>query len=670
MPQTHISKLFHSTKISKRGLLTLLLWLICILLLTLFGYFIYRYKTKKAIIFENYANRSMSTDLWIQSSPNLEISVYYANGLIKPSSLQNGKVSQYTISNTISGQKVYIHCKKSQSIVSTEGTYIICKYRMGSIMYYSNKSTFKFEGIKVKNGIIIKDKYLGCFPSQNDDNMKALPVTASNDKLTRDQCRNLAVSQNYQFYALNDGGSCALANTGYDRFGGDTDIANCQMPCEKNISERCGGEKYNSVYSVKELIPDTEELEPLGGGLIDSNLELAKRIWISGGDEVEGTWVASFEIPDLSRQSFCPDPDFVEFNPAGCINSNDVSNCKNTVLANYVSKDNLCLTRFDWTDIDNFTITVRKVFDYLTRLSAKKIFVRFNADKSIYSYSSLSADPGSDDPTIDGNSSWTPLFGDVSQKTSWVKINAGKTIDIGGIILKGGGDNRNFVSKLIVSYSRDEINWTILEEIDGNTDASSIKYIFFEAAAQYVKIQPTSFNGSNVSLCFDLLVPNKTSNMGIDGKTSSSDISTNVPISMKSLTNINTLDGVVKAANSATKLGPSPEYTTSHKYVSKFVFANYKLVVLLKIIAEKTEYPVDIQQITADGIVIPNTPMYYNLIRKGVTYTRNDAIKLQFDRFYKDVFLYARLITETPMMVRTCDCIEGSVDNNQKCAPC
>ena len=139
---------------------------------------------------------------------------------------------------------------------------------------------------------------------------------------------------------------------------------------------------------------------------------------------------------------------------------------------------------------------------------------------------------------------------------------------------------------------------------------------------------------------------------------------------MKSLTNINTLDGVVKAANSSQTLGPSPEYTTSSKYVSKFVFTNYKLVVLLKIIAEKLEYPVDEQQITADGVVIPNTAMYYNLIRKGVMYSKTDAIKLQFDRYYKDVFLYARLISETPMMVRTCDCIEGSVNNNQKCAPC
>ena len=399
-------------------------------------------------------------------------------------------------------------------------------------------------------------------------------------------------------------------------------------------------------------------------------MELAKRIWISGGDELAGTWVASFEIPDLTRQFFCPNPDFVEFNPAGCINSNNVFNCNSSVLANYASKNDLCRNKFDWTDVDNFTITARKVFDYLTRLSATKIFIRFNADISVYSYSSVATESGSDDPTIDGNLSWTPLFGDVSQKTAWIKIDAGKSIDIGGIILKGGNDNGNYVSKLIISYSLDEINWTVLEEIEGNIDTSTPKFIFFETVAQYVKIQPTAFNGSNVSLCFDLLVPNKTNNMGINGEISSSDISTNVPISMKSLTNINTLDGVVKAANTAPKLGTSPEYTTSHKYVSKFVFNNYKLIILLKIIASTIKYPVDRQQITADGVVIPNTAMYYNLIRKGVTYAKTDAIKLQFDRYFKDVFLYARLISETPMMVRTCDCIEGSTNNNQKCAPC
>lgn len=668
MPQTHISKLLHSTKIPKRGLSTLLLWLICILLLSLFGYLIYRYKIKKSIIFEHYEDASTPTDVWIQCSPNLTIEVYYANGLIKLSSLQNGKLSQYTIPNTASGQKVYIHCKKSANVASTEGTYIICKYRFGGSVYYSNKTTFKFEGIKINNGIIIKDKYMGCYPSQRDGENVIQPI--NNDKITRTQCRDMAVRGNFHYYALNTGGVCSVVNTGYDRFGGDTEIANCQMPCEKKTGERCGGDVYNAVYSVKDLVPEIIELEPLGGGIIDSNVEMGKRIWISGGDEVEGTWVASFELPDLSRQFFCPDPDYVEFNPAGCTSSNTVANCKSSVLANYASKDNLCLTKFDWTDSDNFTITVRKVFDYLTRLSAKKTFVQFNADKSVYSYSSLSVDPGSDDPTINGNLSWTPLFGDVSQKTAWVKINVGKPIDIGGIMLKGGGDNGNFVNKLVISYSKNEINWTVLEEIEGNIDAFSPKYIFFEAVAQYVKITPTSFNGSNVSLCFDLLVPNKTSNMGISGESSSPDISTNVPISMKSLTNINTLDGVVKAATSAPTLGPPAEYTTSNKYVSKFVFNNYKLVVLLKVIAEKLQYPIDQEQTTADGIVIPNTAMYYNLIRKGITYSKTDAIKLQFDRYYKDVFLYARLIAETPMMVRTCDCIEGSVIDSQKCAPC
>jgi len=624
---------------------------------------------KKTIMFEHYADRLMQIDLWIQSSPNLKIEVYYANGLITHSSVQNGRVYQYTIPNAVSNQKVYIHCKKSQNIVSTQGTYIICKYRFGSNMYYSDKKTFKFEGIKAANGSVIKDKYIGCFPAQSDGKLTLTNITGI-DKLTRAQCRKLAITQGYQYYALTNGGTCALANTGYDKYGGDTNVSNCQMPCEKIISERCGGDKYNSVYSVKEFNPDILELEPLGGGLIDSSLELSKRIWIVGGDELEGTWVASFEIPDLSRQVFCPNPDFVEFNPAGCMNANDVSNCKNSVLANYASKDNLCLTRFDWKDGDNFTITSRKVFDYLTRLSAKKVFVRFNADISTYSYSSVSSDPGSDNPTIDGNSSWTPLFGDVSQKTAWIKINAGKSIDIGGIIVYGNSINGNFVKTLIISYSRDEITWNVLEEIDGNINASSAKHIFFETAAQYVKIEPKSFSGLNVSLRFDLLVPNKTSNMGIKGAASSTDISTNVPISMKSLTNINTLDAVVKAANSATTLGSSPAYTTSHKYVSKFVFANYKLLVLLKVIAEKMEYPVDIEQMTADGIVIPDTPMYYNLIRKGVSYAKTDAIKLQFDRYFKDVFLYARLITETPMMVRTCNCIEDSIDGNQKCAPC
>ena len=665
MPQTEIYTLLKRLGSSKQ-----LLWVLLCILFIFIVYFVYRrYKLNKSILFEHYTDTRLSIDLWIQSSPNVQIDVYYANKLLGYSSMQNGRVYQYTIPNVVSGHRVYIHCKKSQNIVSTQGTYIIGKYRYGSKTYYSDKSTFKFEGIKTENGVITKDKYMGCFPAKSDGRVALTNIT-SNEKLTRAQCRSLAIKQNYQYYALTNGGTCAIANAEYDKYGGDTNVSNCQMPCEKNISERCGGDNYNSVYSVKELEPDILELEPLGGGLIDSSLEFAKRVWMVGGDEVEGTWVASFAIPDLMRQFFCPDPDYVEFNPAGCINANNVYNCENSHLANYTSKHNLCLTRFDWKDADNFTITSHKVFDYLTRLSAKKIFVRFNADKSIYSYSSISSDPGSDDPTIDGNSSWTPLFGDVSQKTAWIKINAGRPIDIGGIILYGNGMNSNFVKTLIISYSRDEIKWTVLEEMNGNENTSSAKYIFFETIAQYIKIEPRTFSGSNVSLRFDLLIPNKTSNMGMEGGTSSTDITTNVPISMKSLTNINTLDGVVKAANLAPRLGESPEYTTSHKYVSKFVFANYKLVVLLKVIAEKIDYPVDIDQMTADGIVIPDTPMYYNLIRKGIHYAKTDAIKLQFDRYFKDVFLYARLITETPMMVRTCDCIEDSIDDNQKCAPC
>ena len=233
MPQIEISKLF------KRGSIKHLLWLICILLIILFGYFVYRYKMKKPIIFEHYADRLYPLELWIQSSPNVKIEVYYTNTLIPHSSIQNGRVYQYAIPNVVSNQKVYIHCKKSQSIVSTQGTYIICKYRFGSNMYYSNRTVFKFEGIKSDNGSIIKDKYIGCFPSQSDGKITLTNITGI-DKLTRAQCRNLAIKQKYQYYALNNGGTCAIANTGYDRYGGDTNISNCQMPFEKNNSERCG----------------------------------------------------------------------------------------------------------------------------------------------------------------------------------------------------------------------------------------------------------------------------------------------------------------------------------------------------------------------------------------------------------------------------------------------
>jgi hypothetical protein len=86
--------------------------------------------------------------------------------------------------------------------------------------------------------------------------------------------------------------------------------------------------------------------------------------------------------------------------------------------------------------------------------------------------------------------------------------------------------------------------------------------------------------------------------------------------------------------------------------------------------ADKIKYPIDKTQLTDDGMVESNTPMYYNLIRQAIKFDKPDPLKAIFKTIYKNIYLLARIIIGTPDIAKECECLGTSIDGNQKCAPC
>jgi hypothetical protein len=119
------------------------------------------------------------------------------------------------------------------------------------------------------------------------------------------------------------------------------------------------------------------------------------------------------------------------------------------------------------------------------------------------------------------------------------------------------------------------------------------------------------------------------------------------------------------------ELNKGTGFANASVYINQFMDANYEIIILLKIIAEKMKYPIDKEQLTNDKLVLPDSPMYYNIIIKAFDFNLSGALLINFRRVFKNVFMYGRLVAETPEIIRVCSCMENPVDSSkQQCAPC
>ena len=476
------------------NLLTIIL-IITLFVLFFWGVYIVRkYKTKKNKV-EHFTPSTITMTCLIQADD--ECWVYYKNNLVSHSS--NWNVAQsFTINNVVPGDKMWIHAENRAG----DGG-LIFEFKIGSKIIYSNRETTKFLGKFSPTGKTAGNRFLGCY--RDGPNRDLREEIGSGMTLSR--CMETAINMGMPYYALQYGGQCFVGNS-YGRYG-QIGIENCSMSCSANYNERCGGGWANSVFAVNQEPNVIEREKP---GHADHRFSsLSKYLWpTESGIWSLGKYNIEVLIPRFDTLPFCPDPDFNEFNPAGCSQPTDKNSCNSLPLANYNSELSKCFTKFDWNNQEQFYITMNTLFDYIQK------------------------------------------------------------------------------------------------------------------------------------------------NMGN-------------PDHLKALSKIDTVNDMVNKLKSKDKGG---NFQSGSRYIVDFINTNYKLIVFLKMFAEKIKYPIDKMQLTDDGFVESDTPMYYNLIKQAMKFDKPDPMKYMFKSIYKKLYLHARIIIGTPEIAKECECLASSLDGHQKCAPC
>ena len=133
-------------------------------------------------------------------------------------------------------------------------------------------------------------------------------------------------------------------------------------------------------------------------------------------------------------------------------------------------------------------------------------------------------------------------------------------------------------------------------------------------------------------------------------------------------------DGELMARLKAKKLMPPKEgYSSGSLYLTEFLENNFRMLGLLAMIGKRINYPMDPKQMVAYKIVLPDSPMYYALVKKALQFSskeRDDPLSKMFMDAYNKTYLLARIIVGTPAVARECSCLGLSVQNSQQCVPC
>jgi hypothetical protein len=456
-----------------------------------------------------------------------EFQCYY-NGVQVSSGNQWNNTFKFTINNVTPNSKIFFGVKNS----SGPGG-IRVQFTYGGNTYYSNLSNMRCVGKQpLPNGTIIPNRFMGCF---TDTGSRDLPLFAG--YLSKDECMNYANNQNIPYYGLQNGGECWLGNS-YGRYGYSN---NCNKSCSNNGNEKCGGGFANQVYGINQT-PETIVISSNSNPNFDNR---AETLWVNSGDSyAQGRWLFELSMPSTDKIDFCPDPDYNEFNPAGCLNARTTANCISSVLPNYTASNQKCAKLYNKDDPDKFYMVMNKVF------------------KFVYS--------------ID------------SDETTKDKV----------------------------------INTTINIQTDTPTN--------------------------------NCLVPN-------------------IPKNTQMKTQIKMTDTAFINKLKAKSLAPPKNgYSSGSLYLNEFLQSNFKMLGLLKIIGDNIKYPMDPKQLIENQLVLPDSPMYYALVKESLQYTKNHRNQLSkiFMDSYNKTYLLARIIINTPSIAKECNCLGLSIIGSQQCVPC
>jgi hypothetical protein len=456
-----------------------------------------------------------------------EFQCFY-NGALISSGNQWNNTYRFTINNVRPNTQIFfgVTNRGGQGGIRFQFTY-------GSSTYYSNMSNLRCIGKQlVANGTIIPNRFMGCFA---DNGNRDLPLFAGN--MSRDQCMNFALNQNMPFYGLQNGGECWLGNN-FGRYGTST---NCNRRCNQNSNENCGGSWANQVYSRNQL-PETIIVPSNNNPNFDSR---AQTLWVNSGDpSAQGRWLFELTVPSTEKLDFCPDPDYEEFNPAGCLNARTTANCRTSVLSNYNASIQKCSKLYNKDDPDKFYMVMNKVFKFVYDIDSRSTSVN-------------------------------------------TSINATRNIET---------------------------------------------------------TTPTTNN------C--LVSRTNTTQM-------------NTQIKMTNQTFINRLR--------AKSLDPPRQgFSSGSIYLNEFFQSNFIMLGLLKIIGDNIKYPMDPTQLIENQLVLPDSPMYYALVKEALRYSnnhRNQLSQIFMDNFNR-TYLLARIIINTPTIANECSCLGLSFTDSQQCVPC
>lgn len=516
------------------NLYIIVIGIIVFLLLIIF----YRYFSKEYEYFEN----ASTLECKIQCDDSFKC--FYEGNMVGSGDNWQ-QVYKFDIPNVRVGTKLILYCQ------NTGGPgWVRAQFKLGDNYYFSDLSNLKPIGKLLNDSKLdnyVGNRFIGCL--KDNSNNRDLPNYEG--EMSRDECLQTAIRKNMAFYGLQDGRQCYTGNS-FGRWG----IANnCNKDCLKDNREKCGGIGANQVYAVNQP-PKAKIIN------VEDNSEFDRRVralWIDSGDNSAlGTWIWEFYIPDLNSLEFCPDLDYVEFNPAGCKNPLETNSCKISAFPNYSANQNRCSSLYDYENSDKFYMTLNKLFNAIV-----------------------------------------------------------KNTEIGKMKLK---ENRNN------EYNELDFKNNINTRIDNcNCDKNSNGI-----QSEFRKKYKTLIHYSN-------------------------------PITYGSI------EYKTIAENST-----NPNLASWEPYLKEFMINNLKLNRVIVIIARKMDYPIDSEQLIDENNVIPNTPMYYSLIKLAQKYSNSnqDALSQQFKKYYKKTYDIARIITGIPKFVRECSCLAFITPGTQKCIPC
>jgi hypothetical protein len=209
---------------------------------------------------------------------------------------------------------------------------------------------------------------------------------------------------------------------------------------------------------------------------------------------------------------------------------------------------------------------------------------------------------------------------------------------------------------------------------DGNDSAPenySLKKInFFDKPIEAVRVRISveTFLGSPAMRADIIVADDSPYKSSADIIRNPTEAGTSAFIDLRDITNVNSIRSIKTKMDDLNK---GTGFANASVYIKQFMDANYEMIILLKVIAEKMKYPIDEEQLTNDKLVLPDSPMYYNIIIKAFEFNLSNALSINFKRVFKNVFMYGRLIAETPEIIRVCSCMNNPVDSSkQQCAPC